>query len=85
MSDIQQSIAVIGGTGGLGSALAYRWGKANHEIFVGSRSAEKAELAAAELNERLGTQTVRGMANREAAAAGNAASGSQTDRATTCC
>ena len=64
-----QSIAVIGGTGGLGSALAYRWGKAGHAIVLGSRSAEKAELAAAELNERLGTQTVRGMANREAAAA----------------
>ena len=69
MSDTEQTIAVIGGTGGLGSALAYRWGKASHEIFVGSRSAEKAELAATELNRRLGTQTVHGLANRDAAAA----------------
>ena len=53
----------------MGSALAYRWGKAGHKIFVGSRSAEKAELAAAELNRRLGTQTVHGLANRDAAAA----------------
>jgi NADPH-dependent F420 reductase len=69
MSGTEQMIAVIGGTGGLGSALAYRWGKAGHKIFVGSRSAEKAELTAAELNARLGTQTVCGLTNQEAAAA----------------
>lgn len=69
MSGTEQTIAVIGGTGGLGSALAYRWGKAGYEIIVGSRNAEKAGLAATELNERLGTQAVRGLSNREAAAA----------------
>ena len=36
---------------------------------MGSRSAEKAELTAAELNARLGTQTVCGLTNQEAAAA----------------
>ena len=34
------SIAVIGGTGGVGSALAWCWGRAGFKIFIGSRNAE---------------------------------------------
>jgi len=67
MSEIKQSIAVIGGTGGLGSALALRWGQAGYKIVIGSRNAEKAELAAAKLNERFGKVTVCGLSNQEAA------------------
>ncbi len=71
------TIAVIGGTGPQGRGLAYRWAKAGHAIVIGSRSAEKAEEAAAEIAKRLadeglagaGTPSVSGAANADAAAA----------------
>lgn len=47
------SIAVIGGTGPQGKALAYRFARGGHEVTVGSRSAAKAESAALEITERL--------------------------------
>lgn len=46
-------IAVLGGTGDLGSGLAYRLLKAGYEVFVGSRSQEKAGKAVEELAKRL--------------------------------
>ena len=61
------SIAVIGGTGGLGSALAWCWGRAGFKIFIGSRNAEKAELAAEKLNTTLGLNIASGLSNQEAA------------------
>ena len=67
------SIAVIGGTGGLGSALAWCWGRAGFKIFIGSRNAEKAELAADKLNTTLtgrsglGENIACGLSNQEAA------------------
>ena len=67
MSDVKQTIAVIGGTGGLGSALAFRWGQAGYKIIIGSRNAEKALLSAAKLNERLGRTSASGLSNRDAA------------------
>lgn len=42
------SIAVVGGTGALGNAIARRLAKAGHAVTIGSRSAEKAQAAAAE-------------------------------------
>lgn len=42
-------IAVLGGTGALGSGLAKRWAAAGHTIVIGSRDADKARAAAAEL------------------------------------
>ncbi len=62
------SISVIGGTGNLGFALAWRWARAGHEVIIGSRSREKAEAAALKLNERPGSAAVRGMDNADAAA-----------------
>ena len=47
-------IAVIGGTGPQGKGLGYRFARHGHTVVLGSRAAEKAEAAAAELNERLG-------------------------------
>jgi len=41
-------IAVVGGTGDCGQGFVKRWA-AEHEIIIGSRRAEKAEVAAAEL------------------------------------
>ena len=57
-------VAIVGGTGALGSAIARRLGKAGVPVIVGSRSAESAQARAAELG--LG---LTGMANAEAAAA----------------
>lgn len=62
-------IAVLGGTGKEGSGLAYRWAHAGYEVIIGSRAAEKAEAAAADLNQLLGRDIVRGLANPDAAAA----------------
>ena len=44
------TIAVIGGTGDLGSALAKRWAAAGYPVVLGSRSKDKAEAAAREMN-----------------------------------
>ena len=35
-------IAIVGGTGDLGSGLAKRWARAGHEIIIGSRDAGRA-------------------------------------------
>lgn len=42
-------IAVVGGTGKLGAAIARRLAKAGHTVVIGSRSAESAGRTAAEL------------------------------------
>lgn len=43
------SIAILGGTGDLGSGLAKRWLAAGYDVVIGSRSAEKAQAFAKEL------------------------------------
>jgi coenzyme F420-0:L-glutamate ligase/NADPH-dependent F420 reductase len=60
--------SVIGGTGALGKALAIRLASAGHEVWIGSRAAEKAEAAAREVAEIAGRE-VRGAAYADAAAA----------------
>jgi NADPH-dependent F420 reductase len=60
-------IAVLGGTGAQGSGLVLRLAAAGHAVTIGSRSAEKARHAAAELSQRLAGQTVAGTDNRQAA------------------
>ena len=67
MSENRPTLAVIGGTGNLGHALAGRWAAAGYEIIVGSRSAERADEAAAKLNGATGAKP-RGLANEAAAA-----------------
>jgi NADPH-dependent F420 reductase len=61
------TIAILGGTGHEGSGLGLRWAKAGHTILIGSRVLEKAQAAAAEINARLGMDTVRGLENALAA------------------
>jgi 8-hydroxy-5-deazaflavin:NADPH oxidoreductase len=46
-------VAVIGGSGKEGRGLAYRLLRAGYPVIIGSRSAEKADLAAQALRERL--------------------------------
>ncbi|MDX2158630.1 MAG: NADPH-dependent F420 reductase [Hyphomicrobiaceae bacterium] len=70
MSDTKPTIAVIGGTGDLGTGLARRWAKAGYALVIGSRTADKAESAATALADYATGAKPRGMANREAAAAG---------------
>ena len=60
-------IAILGGTGGEGTGLALRWARAGYAIVIGSRQTDKAERVAAELNEKLGDELIRGLANAEAA------------------
>lgn len=62
-------IAVIGGTGQLGAALARQWALRGHRVSLGSRSPEKARLCAAELSEGLGDGRIDGAGSAEAAAA----------------
>ncbi len=62
-------IAVIGGTGPQGKGLAYRWAKHGHTVVLGSRSADRANAAAGEIQERLPEAAVSGAANADAAAA----------------
>ena len=40
-----EKIAILGGTGDLGTGLAIRWAKAGHEIIIGSRTLAKAQKA----------------------------------------
>jgi 8-hydroxy-5-deazaflavin:NADPH oxidoreductase len=65
----KQVISVLGGTGKEGKGLAFRWARAGYTIIIGSRSAEKAQAAAAEINAMIDSDTVRGMDNLEAAQA----------------
>ena len=55
------SIAVLGGTGKEGKGLAYRWAKAGYIVIIGSRTSEKAENAAKDLNVMLGKELVVGL------------------------
>jgi len=60
MSQVVQSIAVIGGTGQLGAAIARRLAKAGKSIIIGSRDPVKAEAAARELGAELGCEVAFG-------------------------
>jgi NADPH-dependent F420 reductase len=62
----EQVLAVLGGTGEQGRGLARRFALAGYRVILGSRSAERAEQAAADLPEG-----VEGAANADAAAAGD--------------
>ena len=62
-------IAVVGGTGKLGAALARRWAKAGLKVMIGSRDGARALEAAAQLTRECGVP-VRGGSNLEAATEG---------------
>lgn len=68
MSEAAATIAVLGGTGKEGGGLALRWAHRGHRVVLGSRSAERAQAAAAEMNAVLGGDAVTGAGNPEAAA-----------------
>ena len=67
----KETIAILGGTGDLGTGLAIRWCKAGHQIVIGSRTLAKAQAAVANLA-RISPQTpARAMENADAAKAGD--------------
>lgn len=61
-------IAILGGTGDLGSGLARLLAKAGYSVILGSRAKAKAEEAAKDLSAQIGV-VVRGDDNRAAARA----------------
>jgi NADPH-dependent F420 reductase len=61
-------IGILGGTGKEGQGLALRWAKGGVDVLLGSRTPDKAERVAKELNRILGRVAVRGLSNREVAA-----------------
>lgn len=50
---MDRRIALVGGTGNQGPPLAVRWALSGNEVWIGSRSAEKARMVAEEINEIL--------------------------------
>ncbi|HEY0450240.1 NADPH-dependent F420 reductase [Actinophytocola sp.] len=57
------TVGVLGGTGPQGKGLALRWARAGIGVVIGSRSAERAEAAAAALREDAGVEGIRGLDN----------------------
>jgi NADPH-dependent F420 reductase len=66
-----ETIAILGGTGDLGTGLAIRWSKAGHKIIIGSRTLEKAQNAVAELAKISPDTPADAMENGDAAKAGD--------------
>jgi len=67
-------LAILGGTGDLGTGLARRWAQAGYEVIIGSRTLDKAEAAVGDLREVMaesgvGQVSVRAMENLAAAQA----------------
>jgi 8-hydroxy-5-deazaflavin:NADPH oxidoreductase len=70
LNSSNEPIPIIGGTGALGAGLARRWAKAGAAVVIGSRSAERAEEAAAKVRDAVPGAEVSGLQNEEAAAKG---------------
>ena len=74
MSDTKPVIAIVGGTGALGTGLARRWVQAGYRVIIGSRTKDKAQTAVTELIELMAERgvtnpTVEAMENLQAAQA----------------
>ena len=69
--NVKETIAILGGTGDLGTGLAIRWSKAGYRIVIGSRTLPKAERAVANLHAISPDTPAVPMENADAAAAGD--------------
>lgn len=76
MSDALPVIAIVGGTGALGTGLARRWAQAGYEVVIGSRTAEKAQEAVDDLQAVMKERGVDGIVVK---AADNVAAAQQAD------
>ncbi|MEA2176873.1 MAG: 8-hydroxy-5-deazaflavin:NADPH oxidoreductase [Solirubrobacteraceae bacterium] len=68
----EHDVAIVGGTGDLGFALGLRLAAAGLAVVLGSRDAERAAGAAAEVQSRVPGARVRGAHNADAAGAAGA-------------
>ena len=67
---MSRTIAVIGGTGPVGTGLALRWARAGETVIIGSRDAARAQQTAETIRKRAGANAqVSGMENSAACAA----------------
>ncbi len=66
-----ETIAILGGTGDLGTGLAIRWSKVGYKIIIGSRTLEKARNATENLAKISPDTPAEAMENSDAAAAGD--------------
>lgn len=64
------TIPIVGGTGALGTGLAFRWSAGGAKVVLGSRDADRAADVAAEVAGRSGGE-VEGMANADAVTTGD--------------
>src|ERR1043166_1634398 len=64
--DAQFAIAIVGGTGSLGSALALRLGAPGVKVLIGSRDAQKAQNVVAELKPKMRAGELAGYTNVDA-------------------
>jgi len=72
MSEQRPVIAILGGTGDLGTGLARRWVQAGYELIIGSRTIDKAQAAVADLQQLMADRgveaaSIRAMDNTSAA------------------
>ncbi|MBP9800945.1 MAG: NADPH-dependent F420 reductase [Sterolibacterium sp.] len=66
MSEKLPTLAILGGTGDLGTGLARRWAQAGYEVIIGSRTIDKAEAAAADLQKLMAERGVKSVTVRAA-------------------
>ena len=71
MTLADETIAILGGTGDLGTGLAIRWSKAGYKIVIGSRTLAKAQAAVVDLEKISPTTPASAMENADAASAGD--------------
>ncbi len=67
MDDAMKTLAILGGTGKEGAGLAMRWALKGYRVLIGSRSEERAQTRAAEMNAELGGEYLAGRGNAAAA------------------
>jgi NADPH-dependent F420 reductase len=66
---VSRPIAVLGGTGPEGFGLALRWARAGETVIIGSRNAQRAQEAAAQIKDKIGPQAnISGEENASACA-----------------
>jgi NADPH-dependent F420 reductase len=76
MSEEIKTIAILGGTGDLGTGLARRWVEAGYTVIIGSRTEEKAQTAMADLT---AVMSDRGVTNIAVQAMENLAAATTAD------
>jgi NADPH-dependent F420 reductase len=60
---VRETIAIVGGTGAEGMALALRFARAGARVRIGSRTPERAQAAAKLVAEKAGSAAVEGLEN----------------------